>query len=131
VGGPPGAARPPGGENVGRRARRDPPPARHTRKEDGRPVMTPWTTTVGWTLVHFLWEGTLIALVAAAALRLLRDASAQARYLTACAALILALLAPLTTAPTLAVMSTLGVGPAPVATDAHTASSTLAERGAR
>jgi hypothetical protein len=34
----------------------------------------------GWTLVHFLWQGALVGLVAAAALRLLYSASAQTRY---------------------------------------------------
>ena len=41
--------------------------------------MTAWTDVIGWTLVHFLWEGTLIALVCAGLLRVLRRASAHTR----------------------------------------------------
>lgn len=74
--------------------------------------MTPWTTTVGWTLVHFLWQGTLVALVAAIVLRLLRGASAQARYVTACAALVVALAAPFATVPALAVIAQPAIGTA-------------------
>ena len=84
--------------------------------------MGAWTITVGWTLVHFLWEGALVALLAAVALWLMRGASAQARYLTACAALVAALVAPLATAPTIAMMTSMPhptgvtpVAPAPVA----------------
>ena len=84
--------------------------------------MADWTITVGWTLVHFLWEGALVALLAAVALWLMRGASAQARYLTACAALVAALVAPLATAPTIAMMTSMPhptgvtpvVAPAPV-----------------
>jgi len=52
----------------------------------------------GWTLIHFFWQGTLVALLAAAVLRVLRQAAPQARYLTACAGLGLMLIAPLVTA---------------------------------
>jgi uncharacterized protein (TIGR03435 family) len=71
--------------------------------------MTMWTTTAGWTLLHFVWEGALVALIAALALRLLRGASAQARYVTACAGLLAALLAPIATAPTVAMLSSVRV----------------------
>src|SRR5579872_4976548 len=39
---------------------------------------------IGWTLVHSLWEGALIAVFAAMLLRLARSSSAQARYAIAC-----------------------------------------------
>jgi beta-lactamase regulating signal transducer with metallopeptidase domain len=52
---------------------------------------------LGWALVHFLWQGAAIALLLALARRLLRHASANARYLAACAALLLMLVAPLAT----------------------------------
>jgi beta-lactamase regulating signal transducer with metallopeptidase domain len=52
---------------------------------------------LGWALVHFLWQGTAIALLLALAHRLLRHAGANARYLASCAALLLMLLAPLAT----------------------------------
>src|SRR5581483_11635717 len=42
---------------------------------------------LGWSLVHFLWQGAVVALLLAGYLRLLRPRSANARYLTACAAL--------------------------------------------
>ena len=53
--------------------------------------MTAWTDVIGWTLVHFVWEGTLIALVAAGILHLLRRASASVRYAVACSALVVAI----------------------------------------
>lgn len=56
--------------------------------------MTAWIDLAGWTLVHFVWQGALIALGAAIGLRLLRSASAQSRYLFACLALGAMLAAP-------------------------------------
>ncbi len=50
--------------------------------------------SVGWTLLHFLWQGLLIAGVAALALRLLRNASPIYRYNLACSALLACLLWP-------------------------------------
>jgi len=41
----------------------------------------------GWTLVHFAWQGALVGLAAAFALRLLRHSAPQARYVVACLAL--------------------------------------------
>ena len=52
----------------------------------------------GWTLVHFVWQGALVGLAAAVALRLLRQASAQARYGVACCALTAMLVLPGATA---------------------------------
>jgi len=49
---------------------------------------------LGRALLHFLWQGALIGLLAAIALRLLRDARPQARYAVACAALLLCALVP-------------------------------------
>jgi type II secretory pathway component GspD/PulD (secretin)/beta-lactamase regulating signal transducer with metallopeptidase domain len=51
----------------------------------------------GWTLVHFLWQGLAIAIVFAAALRLLRHSQANHRYLAGCFALVLMAAAPLIT----------------------------------
>ena len=48
-----------------------------------------------WTLLHFLWEGALIVLLVFVPLRLLRQASA--RYVVACAAMVLMLVLPLAT----------------------------------
>src|SRR5207247_5615187 len=53
---------------------------------------------VGWTLIHFLWQGTAIALVIAAALRVTEPRSPNVRYLIACAGLAAMLAAPAATA---------------------------------
>ena len=53
-------------------------------------IENPATAAVGWTLLHSLWEGAVVASVLGAMLLILR--SARARYLAACVAL-LALLA--------------------------------------
>jgi hypothetical protein len=60
--------------------------------------MTFWVTIAGWTLVHFVWQGGLIAGAAALALALLRAATPQARYLLTGTALTLMLLSPPVTA---------------------------------
>jgi beta-lactamase regulating signal transducer with metallopeptidase domain len=51
--------------------------------------------SLGWALLHFLWQGTALAALSAAAMALCRRASA--RYLVGVAALALMLLAPLAT----------------------------------
>jgi beta-lactamase regulating signal transducer with metallopeptidase domain len=51
--------------------------------------------SLGWALLHFLWQGTALAALAAAAMALCRRAST--RYLVAVGALVLMLLAPLAT----------------------------------
>jgi beta-lactamase regulating signal transducer with metallopeptidase domain len=52
---------------------------------------------LGWTLIHFLWQGAAIAALLTVANRALRRAPAQARYVAACAALLLMLAAPVAT----------------------------------
>ncbi|TFW33111.1 M56 family metallopeptidase [Massilia horti] len=49
---------------------------------------------IGWTLVHFLWQGALIACATAIGLTVLRNARPHARYLLACSALLLCLVWP-------------------------------------
>ena len=49
---------------------------------------------LGWTLLHFLWQGAAIALAYAVAQWALRRSSANARYLVGCVALVLVVLAP-------------------------------------
>ncbi|UWX04681.1 hypothetical protein H1235_08575 [Pseudoxanthomonas sp. NC8] len=49
---------------------------------------------LGRALLHFLWQGVLIGLLAALALQLLRNARPQARYAVACLALLACVLAP-------------------------------------
>jgi beta-lactamase regulating signal transducer with metallopeptidase domain len=57
----------------------------------------PLVPALGWTLLHFLWQGALVAALAAAARMVLREASASARYLAGCTALALLLLLPAAT----------------------------------
>jgi beta-lactamase regulating signal transducer with metallopeptidase domain len=52
---------------------------------------------VGWALVHFLWQGTLVAAVLAVANRLLRQAPPNARYAAAALALLVMLSLPIVT----------------------------------
>ena len=58
----------------------------------------PWVVHLGWTLLHFLWQGTLIAIMFAV-LRALLECSltARGRYLMACAALAAMSVTPLVT----------------------------------
>lgn len=49
---------------------------------------TPFWQPLGWTLVHFLWQGASVALAFALAQFALRRSAAQARYLAGCAALL-------------------------------------------
>jgi uncharacterized protein (TIGR03435 family) len=57
-----------------------------------------WVERLGWTLVHFLWQGLAIALLYAAARRMMaRRSSPNGRYLLACAALAAMMAAPLAT----------------------------------
>ncbi|MFT5324029.1 MAG: hypothetical protein ACI8P0_001889 [Planctomycetaceae bacterium] len=58
----------------------------------------PFVETLGWSLIHFLWQGTLLALVAAALLLSLKNASAALRYGVACLAFLLMAAAPAVTA---------------------------------
>ena len=44
----------------------------------------PIAESLGWTLLHHLWQGALLAIIAACALRLMRNQSANARYLLTC-----------------------------------------------
>jgi beta-lactamase regulating signal transducer with metallopeptidase domain len=60
--------------------------------------MNPWMQVTGWTLIHFVWQGALLALVTAAGLRRCRHRSAETRYAVACIGLIAMLVAPIVTA---------------------------------
>lgn len=50
--------------------------------------------SVGWTLVHFLWQGALIGCATATLLTLLRNRRPESRYLVACTGLFLCLAWP-------------------------------------
>jgi len=54
-----------------------------------------WLPILGWTLLHSLWEGTLVALAAALVLRSLHGASPRLRYVVAVLALLLMVVLPL------------------------------------
>ena len=60
-------------------------------------VLHPLAQTLGWTLLHFLWQGALLGLLAWLTLYLLRGADAKARYGVACAFLVLMVAAPVGT----------------------------------
>ena len=52
---------------------------------------------LGLTLLHFLWQGAAVAILLAVLLRVLRKSSANLRYVIACIALALVVLAPAVT----------------------------------
>ena len=54
--------------------------------------------TIGWALIHFVWQGGLIAVATAAALASCRHRSSETRYTIACAGLVAMLAAPAITA---------------------------------
>ena len=64
-------------------------------------VLHPVAQALGWTLLHFLWQGALLGLLAWLALALLRGANSKARYGMACTFLVLMVAAPLATFLTL------------------------------
>jgi beta-lactamase regulating signal transducer with metallopeptidase domain len=53
--------------------------------------------SLGWALLHLLWQGTLVAVVLALALRMLGRKAANARYGLACGALVMMLVLPVVT----------------------------------
>ncbi len=52
---------------------------------------------LGWTLVHFVWQGVSVVILLAIILKALRKSSANLRYIIACFALSLMVLAPVVT----------------------------------
>ena len=62
------------------------------------PQLNAWIYTIGWALIHFVWQGGLIALATAAALASCRHRSSETRYAIACAGLVAMLAAPAITA---------------------------------
>ena len=54
---------------------------------------SPLLNALGWAVLHFLWQGCVIAAMAALLLSGLRDRSAQAKYMVGCLALACSLLA--------------------------------------
>ena len=60
-------------------------------------LQSSWTQNVGWTLLHSLWQITLIAALYAVAAVGLRNRSASLRYLIGCVAMAAMLVVPATT----------------------------------
>ena len=60
--------------------------------------MTPLTSALSKALLHFVWEGLLVALLLWIVLAILQKRSARARYLVSCAALALMTILPAVTA---------------------------------
>ncbi len=52
---------------------------------------------LGWTLLHFIWQAAVVALLLAILLRLLRKSTPSLRYIIACLALVLIVLLPVIT----------------------------------
>ena len=57
----------------------------------------PVTETLGWSLLHFLWEGALIAMIVAILLAAMRRSTPQRHYLVLCGSLVLMWACPLIT----------------------------------
>jgi len=55
----------------------------------------PWLTVLGWSILHTLWEGALVALTMALVLRSLRGATPRLRYAVAATGLLVMALLPL------------------------------------
>src|ERR1044072_4088075 len=54
----------------------------------------PLVQSIGWALIHFVWQGTVIGIATALALRALGGARPTVRYAVACCSLALMLIVP-------------------------------------
>ena len=61
-------------------------------------LYNPAAQRIGWGLIHFLWQGAVVAVLLAITLSLLRHRSARARWAASCGALALMALLPVVTA---------------------------------
>ena len=75
----------------------------------------PWAERLAWTLLHFIWQGTLLAAIYALARLAAGSVTARARYAMACAALLAMALSPAATYWWLA-RSGIAASPAPALT---------------
>jgi|GEM_PF-3256949 beta-lactamase regulating signal transducer with metallopeptidase domain len=57
----------------------------------------PFVERLGWTLFHFVWQAMIVSVIAAVALRVFRNATANRRYVGLCAGLLLLAAAPMVT----------------------------------
>jgi hypothetical protein len=88
------------------------------------------TGLIGMALLHFLWQGALLALLLAGLLLLLKNSAAAARYAAACGTLLLMSLCPIVTAVVLHVRSPLTAIPtarSPISTARSEGSPTVGE----
>src|ERR1044072_3977904 len=58
---------------------------------------TPTFQALGWALIHFIWQGAIVAILYAGLAALLRRRAANVRYSAACAAMLLMLAFPIAT----------------------------------
>src|SRR5216683_225445 len=65
-------------------------------------LKSPAAADLGWSLLHFIWQGTVLAGLCALAWRRLRFHPAQVRYLAGCLCLLLMASAPVFTYASLA-----------------------------
>ena len=68
-------------------------------------LQSPWIETLGWCLLHSIWQITAIAILFWVAVQVLRNASPATRYWTGCVSLILMAAAPILTGVILAATS--------------------------
>ncbi|UCD75739.1 MAG: M48 family metalloprotease, partial [Phycisphaerales bacterium] len=57
----------------------------------------PLVQSLGWMLLHFIWQGAVVAAALAIVLSLMRHLSASARYVTCCVGMVVMLIAPMVT----------------------------------
>lgn len=60
-------------------------------------LANPFAQSLGWALIHFVWQGALIAVLYLIASVLIRKSTSATRYAAACVALVLMLISPITT----------------------------------
>ena len=69
-------------------------------------VGQPFMQALGWALIHFVWQGALVAILFAGVRSFFKHHTAGVRYAAACGALLLLLLLPLATVSLLGFSST-------------------------
>src|SRR5437870_13292568 len=79
----------------------------------GKPIFQ----ALGWTLIHFIWEGVVVAMLYASVSVLLRRSTANVRYAAACIAMVLMLIAPVATIFTVSRTQVSSLAVAPAATE--------------
>src|SRR6185295_8882893 len=98
----PGAGRARRGAGFRRGSGRDTDPVGRVGEEEGNKMIAllnqPWAERLGWTLLHFVWQGILVAALYALARAVAGNRmSARGRYAMACAALLAMTAAPAVT----------------------------------